>query len=479
MSTAPSHLIDVVRDSSLLDEGDRVLVAVSGGGDSMALLDVLRSLRRDVDVVAAHFDHRLRDDSHRDREIVERYCDGHRIECRAGGADVAEWSRENRMSLEAGARKLRYRFLDEAADDAGADKIATAHTRDDNVETVLMRVLRGSGIRGLAGIPKRRGRIVRPFLEVSRDGTADYCRTFSVPFTEDPSNRDTRFERNYVRHELLPSLRAADPDTDAGVDASLEALHRGASEAVAAIRRVTDAIVTEHLTREPGGVWVLPIGPVSPLDSLSRYVLFADVLSHHLGCEAEPGRVHFEALSALIDRAPGAGTRTSLPGIDARREHDDLVFFDGARDNTPRRFRPGILAVPGVTRMAGLRVAADVVAREDVGTHPRARASGIPESGGGIASAAAYFSLDSIEPPLVMRSPRAGDRMHPFGMSGTKKLSDIFIDKKIPHRRRGNLVVVEDRREIVWVVGVATSESTRVTDRSRDIVEVIVTGDAG
>lgn len=462
MSTVQANLRDVVRASPLIDDGDRVLVAVSGGPDSMALLDALRRVPRKVELVAAHFDHRLRDDG--DREVVTAYCREHNVECRTGAADVRGWSRARRLSLEAGARHLRYRFLDETADAVDADKIATAHTRDDNVETVLMRVLRGSGIRGLAGIPRRRGRIVRPFLEVKRDWTLGYCRANGVPFVEDPSNRDTRFERNYVRHELLPRLRAVDRDTEAG----LETLRRTAADTVASVRRATDAVLAEHFTRERDGVWTLSTAPVAALDPLSRYVLFADALSYHMRSEAEPGRVHFDALSALLDRAPGAGNRTSLPGIDVRREHDALVFRARREDRADEPFGPRVLALPGVTHVDGLRVTVGVVSSLE--SRPFERPAARAEQG----CEKAYFAIDAIEPPLVVRAPRAGDRMQPFGMSGTKKLSDIFIDRKIPYRRRGGMLVVEDRREIVWVVGVTTSESTRITEETREALVISV-----
>jgi tRNA(Ile)-lysidine synthase len=452
-----------------IDWGDHVLVAVSGGPDSMALLHRLASGFGipPITLAVAHFDHRLRPDSAEDRRLVERFCRSLGIDCHVGSADVRRAAKERGESLEATARRLRYEFLEKTCDEIGAGKVATDHTRDDDIETVLMRVLRGSGIRGLAGIPARRGRIVRPFIFVARDDILQYCESNEVPYVEDPTNRDTSFERNYIRHEVLPSLRAGFPDAEP----NLLRMRYEAEETLVAIRRVTDPILAEHLVEESPGLWRISIDPIVPLDGTARYILFADALYHYIRVERELGRDHYRSLSGLVD---GKGIMRSLPGLTARREHDFIVLYHGV----PVDERPAALSrsleVPGQTRLLGNRLCSQVTSVEESGPDWRSLTEGFPERDGGPASAVAYFARDSVAPPFIVRPPAPGDRMQPFGMDGHKKLSDIFIDKKIPYRRRSTVLVVEDRREIVWVVGVTTSESTRVGADAREVVEIRV-----
>jgi len=191
-----------------------VLCAVSGGRDSMALLHWLwEQGRRDgFSVAAAHFNHRLRPTADRDEELVRMWCREREIPFYAESADVAGWSREQGVSQEIGARTLRYAFLERLADELGAARIATAHHRQDNAETVLLNLLRGSALQGLTGIPPVRGRIVRPFLETDRSDIEAYIKEHNIPFAEDETNRDPAYTaRNRLRLEVLPVLEELSP----------------------------------------------------------------------------------------------------------------------------------------------------------------------------------------------------------------------------------------------------------------------------
>lgn len=461
---ASTKLSRAVETTGLFGDGDRVLVAVSGGADSMALLHLLHELHPEG-LCAAHFDHGIRPDGGRDRALVESFCARRGIPCDCGVGDVLARARVQKESLEEAARKLRYEFLEAAADRAGATRIATAHTLDDHIETVLMRLLRGSGIRGIAGIPARRGRIIRPLLSARRLDTVTYCHENSVPFREDPTNADTRFARNRIRHVVLPTLRRADP----GVEDDLVAVGRVAAERLRAIRAVTDDLVARHLVREGPDVWRLPAESVAGLGDDELYVLFADLLARELGCDADATRYHYEMLARLVRGRLRTGARVSLPRVAVRREHDGLVFRR-AGDRRALALDGGYqeLAAAGATRLPGLVIACEEVERGEVDFR-----------GGDVGAYVAYFDRDAIEPPLRARRYEHGDRMRPFGMRGHKKLSDIFIDRKIPHRHRQDAFVVEDRREIVWLVGVTTSESTRVTNKSTSIVRLTAVVDRG
>ena len=220
-----------------------VLCAVSGGRDSMAMLHLLSALAREggFQVAAAHFNHRLRPTAGRDEGFVRDWCREQGIPLTCGAGDVADFAAREGLGIEDAARKLRYAFLESAARDMGADHIATAHHREDNAETVLLHLLRGTGLQGLGGIAPVRGAIVRPLLETSRAEIDAYAARNSVPYVEDESNRDTRFTRNRLRLEVLPLLEELSPGCGGRIAAAAELLR----EEDGHLRREAEALVPE------------------------------------------------------------------------------------------------------------------------------------------------------------------------------------------------------------------------------------------
>ena len=208
-----SKVRDYCQKWDMLPQGGTVLCAVSGGQDSMALLHLLSVMAGGVgfQVAAAHFNHQLRCSAGRDEEFVRNWCRDHGIPFTCGRGDVGDFAKREGLSVEDAARVLRYAFLQDAAEDLGADRIAVAHHRDDNAETLLLHLIRGAGMQGLGGIPPVRGKIVRPLLNVSRDEIHAYVIEHSLPFVEDESNRDPAYTRNRLRLEVLPLLEEIAP----------------------------------------------------------------------------------------------------------------------------------------------------------------------------------------------------------------------------------------------------------------------------
>lgn len=227
----------------LLPREGTVLCALSGGRDSMALLHILSQLAEEggFQVTAAHFNHRLRSTADRDEAFVRNWCREQGIPLTCGAGNVREFARRERLSVEDAARTLRYAFLETAARDMGAARIATAHHREDNAETVLLHLLRGTGLRGLGGIPPVRGRIVRPLLETSRREIDGYVARHEIPYVEDESNRDAAYIRNRLRLEVLPLLEEISPGCGARIAAAAELLR----EEDGHLRREAEALVPE------------------------------------------------------------------------------------------------------------------------------------------------------------------------------------------------------------------------------------------
>ncbi len=312
----------------MLPEGGLVLCAVSGGRDSMALLHLLSAIgeRRGFRVAAAHYNHRLRPTADRDEALVRDWCGAHGIPLVCGGGEVKAFAGKTGRSLEDAARTLRYEFLEQAADRLGAECIATAHHREDNAETVLLHLLRGSGLRGLGGIPPVRGRIIRPLLETSRADIDAYISENNIPYGEDETNADPRFTRNRLRLEVLPLLEDIAP---------------GAAERIAG----SAALLREdedHLDREAEGLLpaledgraVLPVPLLRKQDgAMGRRLIRA--AASRLGVSLS--RSQTEAVLSL-----GSGGIQNLPcGLRAVRKAHQLILEKAPLSPPPQVLRPG------------------------------------------------------------------------------------------------------------------------------------------
>jgi len=431
-----------------------IVAGVSGGGDSMAMLHALCALAPELDltVIAAHFDHQLRPHSHLDAELVFRMAHRWGARIAPGRGDVRAHRIKMGTSIEAVGRELRYAFLERVADETGASAIATAHTRDDQVETILMRIDRGAGARGCRGILFRRGRVVRPLLAVTRLELRDYCREHGVPYVDDPSNDYLEYLRNEIRHRVLPDLRLWYP----GID---QALLRIAENADAEFRRAEAATTRRlqvYLQPESKRTWVLGLEAFHGLDDSADRLHLINAAFETMSARDDITAEHHEAVLALIDAAPG--TIASLYRMHVRREHDGLVFARNS-DVPERELSMHVLTAPGQLDLDGWHIDAE-------------RIETVPDQLSNTRRGVAYLACDHT---MVVRYPREGDRIQPFGMNGHKKLSDVFIDRKIPKRMRAATPVVEVDGEIVWVVGVTTSERCRISRETHTVVKLTAT----
>ncbi len=428
----------------------------------MALLSILHTLSGEFGyrVAVAHFDHRIRESSRDDLALVEQYAKRLALPVYAGAGNVRDEAARSGESLEEAARKARYRFLASVADRTRARCIATGHTRDDQVETVVMRILHGTGIRGLAGIPTRRGRIIRPLLSLGHDDTRAYCDELGIPYLLDPTNEDRTISRNRIRHDLLPLLESSYHE---GVRESLLRIAKNAQDVLAGIRAKTNPLIDRNLRKISENEWTLDVTHIAPMDDTSIVVLIGDVFSESLGCDMDFSRIHYEQLVQLTRDSRGSGKSLHLPGLTIKREYEKLVIAraSGRAPHVQPQDHHATLRFPGKTRAAGVVVKTEIVNRGQLDT------SSVKAT-----DRSACFAMDHLRPPLVLRSVRAGDRIQPFGMSGTRKLSDMFIDKKIPGRERAKSFVVADADEIVWAVGLTTHEKSRITQDTGDVVRI-------
>lgn len=405
-----SRVVRTIREHGLIDRGDRVLCAVSGGPDSMALLHILWELRDrlGLQLAVTTVDHGLRPEARAEAELVAARARDLGVEWRLLAVDVrgVRAARRSPSSSAPGvssswqdiARGLRLGALEAHARTIGANKIALGHQADDQVETVLFRILRGTGVRGLGGIPYRREMFVRPLLDVERAQILTYLRRRSIPFVEDPSNRDARFSRARLRHQVLPALRAENPRLG-------EALRALAADAT---RLVSGGIAPESV----------PDGP-----PLSRRAA---------------------AVVERLRRTPGGTRRVDIAGAKVEISYGRVT------------------RLPARSAVAEAEVPPDEVTIIAPGDYGWAGGACVAIREGAAVEGAASFDAELLARPLRLRPIRPGDRMRPRGGRGSRKISDLLIDAKIARPLRRLLPVlttVDD--QILFVPGLRPAELAR------------------
>ncbi len=436
----------------LFASSDRVLVAVSGGPDSLCLLHVLwaeRKVRGLAAVEAAHLDHGLRgEESAAEAAWVSGWCAERGIPCHVGLADVAALAAERKISKQEAARAARYAFLATVAAESGADKIATAHTQDDQVETVLMNILRGTGMDGLRGIPARRGAYVRPLLDISRAEIEDYCVVHGLEPRRDPSNLSPdNYTRNRVRLELLPMLAR---DYNPQIGPALLRLSEIAGRDLDYLKVQAGAALAEATRERDVFRFVLDRPTLAGLHpALLRHVLRGAILSLR-GTAEGISHEHIERTCRAVAAATPNAFALDLPHpLCTLRVAGETLTLALANVSASLADVAVSLPVPGKATMTG------------TGWVVSAAFDFLPGS--------VMLDADAVSPDaLTLRNWRQGDRIDPLGMGGRrKKLSDIFSDAKVPRTLRRRVPLVTDARGIVWVVGHCIADRAKVTPETR------------
>ena len=401
-----NKLLTAIRRYDMVRPGDRVICAVSGGADSMALLWGMWLLKEKlgITVEAAHFNHHLRgEESNRDAEFVAKFCDFHDIPLHMGSGEVTPGPK----GLEAAARDARYAFLRSLN-----GTIATAHTADDNAETVLMHLLRGTGLRGLGGVTPKQGTLIRPMLDVTRSEVEAFLSENYIRHVEDSSNGGDAFLRNRLRHHVMPLLKAENPSIATGLSAAAQRIRE-------------DALLLDELASELDATDVNALR-AAPAPLRRRAI---ENLLKKNGFP-EPSAGHIEQAEKLVfSDSPSA--RASFGGLTLRRSYERLCV-----DREQIILQTRVLPREGVTAL--------------------------PEIGAAVKTAVADGPGENVVSPegeMVVRCRKSGDVLTTKG--GTKSLKKRFIDRKIPQWERLAVPVVADSRGVLAVMGFGTDETRR------------------
>ncbi len=456
------RVLGFIQKHQLVSGGEKLVVAVSGGADSVCLLHILANLQLKLELHIAHLNHQLRGaDSDADAAYVAGLARKLKIPSTIEKRDVKGYQAEQRLSLEEAAREVRYRFLAELAKSIGAERVAAGHTKDDHIETILMHLIRGSGTRGMRGLQPstlwQSGNeslvIVRPLLEISHQETEEYCRQHNITPRLDASNLSLSPLRNRVRQQLMPLLESYNP---------------AVAEALLRTGRIADDDIT-FLDEQVARLWdkviqqeektiIIDKAAFQPLPpALKRYLLRAAV-EKLLGSAKDVEMRHIEEMMSLTTKP--AGKKLSLPGgltFAIEYERYLLTLDMSTLSPLPQLKGEFPLNIPGETLFPGWRVEVAIVERGEMSDED---------------DFTAHLDLAKSGDRLTVRTRKRGDRFQPLGLSQPKKLGEFMIDAKIPQAWRGRVPLVCSGEQILWVVGWHLDERAKVGEDTKRVLRL-------
>jgi len=453
---ATARVAESIAAYGLIESGQAVLVALSGGPDSVALLHILSRLRPNLGLSlgAVYINHCLRPRAAAaEARFCAELCRRLKISFHYEEVDIPALAEREKSGIEETARRYRYRILERLARDEGYDKIALGHHRDDRVETILFNLIRGAGRHGLAGMPRMRGKIIRPLYDLSREEILAYLKSHHLSYMTDRSNLSRKYTRNRIRHDILPRLEQA---VSGRAAEHIIRFAEIAGDEEAFLNQQAARVYQKLVAKTPGGKLMLDLTGAERYDKWLRRRLIILLLEDAGLTGAEYAEV--ERMVALFDKASIA--RMSLrEGVMAETAGKALFVY------RPERIRSqNDLPVPGNIRLA----------------YPRLRVSAKPAKGWDVrqmtkqSARVAYVDAGRLDGPLYIAGVKSGARFHPFGRPGTKKVGDFLTDRKYPRPLRDELPIVYDQQGIVWLVGLEIDHRVCIDEQTTEAVRLEV-----
>jgi tRNA(Ile)-lysidine synthase len=448
----------------MFKRNDKVLVCISGGFDSTALLLLLYDLRKEllIDIHSAHLNHALRGkESNEDEKFVKRLATSLKLPLTCGHLPVGKLAEKKKSSLEDTARELRYNFFFDVARQIKAKKIVLGHTKDDQAETFLMHILRGSGPAGLSGIwpvRKRQGyTLVRPLIETTKKEVLDYLGEKNIRARLDSSNLKDIYFRNKIRLKLLPFLeREFNPNVKEVLAKESDTLR----EVYKFFKKRAERIFKKSV-KVKKRVVELDLKSLDRKDVATRDELLRKCIYEAKGNLNRITFGHILNLNRMIKESSGT-TTVDLPTIQVRKEYSKLKFYKKRRKVNESIELPKRIFIPGVTDISGLGLRIEAKFTSKAGYRPGEKEI-------------EYVDFDKIREPVVLRFRKSGDKFKPLGMREEKKLKDFFIDNKIPKNKRDKTLLAVSSGEIIWVVGHRISETVKVRPKTKKMLKLKLT----
>ena len=438
---------DLIQKKKLLEGKEKVLVACSGGPDSVALLFVLRALtkRSKLKLGVAHLNHKLRPEAGKDAAFVKKLTNKLKLPFFYSEVNTKTVAKENKWSLEEAGRNLRYQFFEQVAKDEKFDKIATAHTADDVAETVLLQLIRGTG--GPAGIPVKRGKIIRPILWAPRQDVLAFLKQKRLAYRIDPSNKGKRFTRNRVRNELLPLL---EKKYNPQIRPALIRLAEIFEEEKRFLQAEVEKVLKRASIKESSALG-LKLSALLKAPKAVQRKISQMVCSNHFNLN-----LNFTTTERLLSLFEKPGKIELAKGLFAdSTKNGFLWFYRQGKKPEPVKLK---LLLGKVVKVHGVVLKTKIIKRNQLKTLV------LPNGW------QAYLDARMVKPPLLLRSVENGDRFVPLGMEKSKKVGDFFTDSKVPAFRRRNALLLTSACKICWVIGHRIAEDFKVGPDTKEVI---------
>lgn len=460
---------DFIAAEQLIPAGGKVLLAISGGADSTALLYILAALRFDeahhrrLDICCAHIDHQLRgDEAQRDEDFVIEQCQKLKVPVITKKIDVRDYAKKSKLSIETAARNLRIEKLLEIAKKQNCACIATAHHKNDNAETIIDRLIRGTGLRGLCGIwPAKKFAdgitFIRPLLCATRDEIIQYLNSRNANWCTDRTNADFAYRRNFIRHRLLPALQN---DSQSDIVERLAVLSKASRGFYQMVCRTADAIWSDAATMSENNV-IVDSDKIANQPAEIKIEIARRALAHLGTGEQDFTEQHYTNILRLPDDG-----RLQLPNrITVHRRGGKIVFEKHLKTNPAQSIAidPVVLKVPGITQFGPYTINADIIEIEqkDLAGFKKTKTNFVE-----------WFDCEKAKLPLEVRLRKRGDEFWPLGLPGEKRVGKFLTTAKVSQSLRRQLLVVADREKIVWLCPIRISEQAKVSNDTRRIVRI-------
>ncbi|MEG1945543.1 MAG: tRNA lysidine(34) synthetase TilS [Lachnospiraceae bacterium] len=458
-------ILSFMEKHHMIEKGDCILAAVSGGADSICLLEILKRYQEHMEFTlgVVHVEHGIRGkESQNDAEFVEHYCKTHGIPCVVYHCKAAEYARTHKMTVEEGARKLRYEYFAQGARKLGADKIAVAHNQNDCAETMLFHLARGTGLRGLGGIQPVREKIIRPLLCVERKEIEAYLEGQNQKFCTDSTNEELNYTRNKIRHQVLPVLETINNQAVFHMNQMAEM----ALEAVDLLEELTKKSMEQYVVRDAMNMNISD-SIIQEKPILQKSLLHA-ALAQTAGNSKDISAVHVQNVKELFEKQ--VGKQLSLPyGIEAERTYQGVCLRKKKReivsikeDNSQIwELEPEQeLQICEYGYCIHTKIVENIVQIEEI---PKKRYT-------------KWFDYDRIKGSMQLRTRKEQDYFIINADGAKKKLKNYFIDEKVPKHEREKMLLFVDDTHIIWAIGYRISEDVKVTQDTKRILEIQVDG---
>lgn len=446
MTNKLQEIINLIKEKKLIEEGQIIGIGVSGGMDSMTLLHILMANQKELgcEIIAINIDHMIRENSADDSAFVVDYCKKNNIKVNRFNVDAKKYSNENKVSLELAARQLRYGIFDALIKKGIVNKIALAHHQNDQAETILMNLFRGTGASGIQGMEyERKDGYIRPLLSFSKEQIIDYVKANQVPYVTDQTNEENTYNRNFLRNQVLPLILSKWPNalnsiTNLALDIALD-------DEYISNQLVTDAILfDDKIAKIPTSYFLQDIALVSRM-------IFDTVKK--IGIEKDFERKHINLLLKLTQNEK-TGSKLDFPcGLKAIKEYNYITLINKQKEN---------INIELPFKIAKTNFASQILNVKKIKKENFVKAENN-----------LIFDLDKLPSGAIWRAKREGDIFCKFG-GGTKKLKSYLVDKKIPARLRQVLPILALNNEVYLIAGVEISEKIKVDENSINCVEIIV-----